>query len=182
MEFFKKVDAKLIGFFTKISHRFQRLTGRTNFFLAKIALCVVGLSLMSQVADYFLSLFGIGTSALSVVLALGAATVVISWAYECDEAKHGVYAEEKAKRNFMPPEADPVCIRIIFLALLVPWITVFLAVVVSPNGILAFKILLSLYAPALVTFLYFIAVDPLPPGKSKIRECGLKLLPQGFAG
>ena len=31
MNFLERIDALILSFFTKISHKFQRLTGRTNF-------------------------------------------------------------------------------------------------------------------------------------------------------
>ncbi|TSC74567.1 MAG: hypothetical protein G01um101444_253 [Parcubacteria group bacterium Gr01-1014_44] len=47
------IDAKILSFFTKISHKFQRLTGRTNFFLANICLTVLAMQVVLRIVNYW---------------------------------------------------------------------------------------------------------------------------------
>lgn len=169
MELLEAVDSKLLAFFSKISHRFQKLTGRTNFFLAKMAVCILALSSLTIIADYFLSLAGGLISVISAIMTLVSMIEVIFWMGGCDEAENRVYAEERSKYDF-GEHIDSIWWRTGSAALSILWVGPTLLHLASPKGTLPFKILFGLYAPAITIFSYFIVVDPLPPGKSKIRE------------
>lgn len=166
MNFIKAIDAKILSFFTKISHKFQRLTGRTNFFLAKICLCVLALSVMVMVANYWFPLLGRDGNIFSLIVSV-VFIFIARRMYYCDKAEDEVLTEEKT--NFFA-EDNNLMGRILLLFLSILDLFGFLMAINMPRGILIFKVLDCLYFPVYSAFMYFIVVMPLPPGKSKIQE------------
>ena len=53
MNFLERIDALILSFFTKISHKFQRLTGKTNFFLANIFLTLLAMFVAENVINFW---------------------------------------------------------------------------------------------------------------------------------
>jgi hypothetical protein len=46
---FSELDQRILGFYTKVSHAFQRLVGRTNFFLGAVGISVSLVELFARV-------------------------------------------------------------------------------------------------------------------------------------
>ena len=53
MNILERIDALVLSFFAKISHKFQRTTGRTNFFLANICLTAFAMVVVVNIINYW---------------------------------------------------------------------------------------------------------------------------------
>ncbi|MDP3697218.1 MAG: hypothetical protein Q8R55_04290 [Candidatus Taylorbacteria bacterium] len=60
MNFLQRIDALILSLFTKVSHKFQILTGRTNYFLAHCCLTLVALSVSVTILGFFFPIAGKG--------------------------------------------------------------------------------------------------------------------------
>lgn len=172
MNFLKRIDDEILSFFTKISHKFQRLTGRTSFFLAKCCLVIMGFSIVVDMGNSIIPLLNKRTDILLFI-------IQIVWAYgiskdlnNCTKTENNILDEEKAKVPF--ELAWPAIGRLLFgVGVLILGGPEFFGVLI---GMTKSKISWVLeiasknFFPALVAFSYFVTVNPLPPGKSKIRE------------
>jgi len=169
MESIKRVDGFFLSFFTKISHKFYRLTGYSNFFLAKLAVCVMVASVMVVIFNYwFPGILSYQSLPIQVVVCSFVSMFCLFDMVRCDKAEKSAFSDERVKM-FNPLYYSPVNRLLwIFLALLMGLAAPF--VIADNNGYLVFKALDLAFAPALAAFKYFISVDPPSPGKSKIRE------------
>ena len=171
----KLIDSYILDFCKNFAHAFQIITGKTNFFLAKIGrfLCfvwVVGLilndifKLIPEVKDGWIGM---------------AINIWILWlmAYE------GNVLDEVDKQFNSTPEVLPrklfdlrrhstIVIRLLFVGFFYFDIIRFcLMMYFSPNKSIAHWLLYSpIFDIGVLMFYYFILVDPLPPSKGKVRE------------
>lgn len=92
-----RLDDALLLFFTKISHRFQRLTGRTNFFLAKLCLyaCIIGL--LINIASYWVPLIVFKINLLEFIIAVLFVIFLIFQIDFCDKSEETVFSGKKVK-------------------------------------------------------------------------------------
>jgi len=167
----ERCDQTILGACTRFSHWLQRLTGRTNFFIAKIGLGIATISILVEIANYFskflvhkTNLFDVAFGGL-VVLAL---TVDV---YLCNKAEEDTVTPER----FMPmirmgPLMDNLLVRVLAVTTSILVITLRLVNIWPEMKYPLLEVLYRLYGLGFTIFLYFIAVDPLPPGKSKVRE------------
>ncbi len=158
----EKIDETLIALFTKFSHRFQQLTGRTNFFLAKTCLASTSITplwcLYTSILvrwNPILFLLGIAYSSISVIVFMDMCHL--------DEEENNLYAGGRARKYiyFSIVETTSVgrALGLLFLAVLTFWCSYFDST----------KIWL-IWPLGLCTASYFLAVDPLPPGQSKVEK------------
>ncbi len=165
----KDIDAKILALVTRLSHAFQRLTGRTNFFLAKIALFAIWTSITVQIANYWLPLLNIKTDLIFVLILAFIAYTLFRDLARCDTAEEQVLEENKTKINFFYTSGSWVW-RIFWIAFtcfdLIVWMP---NAIREPKGFLIFKVIYFLYTPGFAAFYYLIEVNPLPPAKSTIR-------------
>lgn len=164
------IDNLALSFFTKISHKFYRLTGRTNFFLAKLAICVIAASVMTVVFSYwFPSILGFQPSLFYVVISGIVSILCLFVMIICDKAEKSAF-NDKRVRLFSPLDYSPLNrVLWIFFALILLFMELPM-LFNSEKGYFIFKALYSAFPWAVVAFKYLISVDPPSPGKSKIRE------------
>ena len=147
-------DQWLLGKFEAFAHWFQRLTGRTNLFLAKIALCVGAtfwlFSMLSRQQFILFAIFG---------AIMFMRTLTMDW------------DEKKAYRRLEQGVANPGKITgfrgRLFLQF---WFLLLAALEIPLLFVAEMKPLISAGQIFFVFAEYFEACDPLPPGTSKIRE------------
>ncbi len=167
----EKLDKKILSFFTKISHGFQRLTGRTNFFLAKCSLILVAFGVLTGLANYYFpNLLAYEAGLYLAIMKILSISVLALWYFpECDKAEAASLCSGTAK--FFSSLIFNYKWRLfgLFLALLEVGISLPLSIN-SPKGVIFFKVLDDVSSTAFLSFLYFAAVDPLPPCKSKIKK------------
>lgn len=163
-----RIDGALLGLYTKISHRFQRFTGRTNFFLAKCALFVYGSCALIYMGNYWLPLLARESGILIVFLRLVILAGVSIDMMTCDQAEEeSLLSEQRKKYDFLmfEPFLKPLLLIGVILEIFSGPI-----IIMSPKGMIFFKVIENLFFLALFSFCYFREVVPLPPGKSKVRE------------
>ncbi|HEY4495354.1 MAG TPA: hypothetical protein VJC01_02815 [Candidatus Paceibacterota bacterium] len=169
MEYIKWVDSIFLLFFTKISHKFYRLTGYSNFFLAKLAVCVMVASVMVVIFNYwFPGILHYQSSPIQVVLCSLISMFCLFDMIKCDKAEKSAFNDERV-RMFSPLYYSPVN-RLLWIFLASLTILAVPFTIASNKGYLIFKTLELAFAPALTAFKYLISVDPPSLGKSKIRE------------
>lgn len=171
MEKIIAIDNLILSFFTKISHKFYRLTGRTNFFLAKLAICVLVASTMTVIFSYwFPAILGFQPQSLLVALSGIVSVACLVNMVLCDKAEKSAFSDQRV-RIFNPWYYSPLDRVIhVFMALICFFLIILYLNIDSGKGYFIFKALYSAFLPADVAFKYFISIDPPTPGKSKIRE------------
>ena len=98
MDLIVRLDKIILSFFTKLAHSFQRLTGRTNYFLAKVFLFVLMTCVVIDVANYwFLFLGKYRTSILSLIFSSLLVWYFMDTIYNCDKADEGLFSESNSR-------------------------------------------------------------------------------------
>ena len=169
MELIEMVDATILAFFTKVSHKFQRLTGRTNFFLAKTALCLAGLDILANIGNYWLHFLARETNIVQLVLGITVITFLFKDMYLCDRDEDNAIDSSNRATTFHYLYKSQV-VRLMFVFTAFWLLPLGVGELLTGKAAFTFRLLSFLYMYAITAFFYFIAVDPLPPGKSKIRE------------
>jgi hypothetical protein len=162
------IDSVLLNLAEWSCHRFQRLTGRTNVWLA---VQLTNLSIVVYFAWAGLYTWGGSTLARVLIalfcvgLAFGLARTILAVPIEAAEAA----AYERAAKGLRNPRRiRDALLRISFLTLsLLLWYPVVLVYVH-----LRMKVVLLSYSLVLLTtvVLYLLACDPLPPCTGKLRQ------------
>ena len=136
LQMLEKIDATILSFFTKISHAFQRLTGRTNFFLAKCSIIMAGTSLIVHTVGYWIPITYRDPSLLSLFL-IGPLLVVFGWDMRnCDRADDRHLSSERTKFPF--PSSGHYWLRLLLLAFFVFDLITSPPVLFASRGILIF--------------------------------------------
>ncbi len=168
------VDSVLLGFFTKTARAFARLTGRSNFFLAKTMVCVMTACFMIATANYWLPLLDFRPPlSLTILMALNAFLCIYDL-HRCDKAEDMMLGEKRTAM-FFPLYYSP-SFRVLTAVVAFSWIFIELPSFVSPKGFLFAKIVFLFFLPSYTAFIYFAVIDPPSVGKSKIQEWA-----EGFA-
>lgn len=164
------VDNFVLSFFTKISHKFYKLTGRTNFFLAKLAMCLAVASIMIPIIGFWFPLLSSKLSVIAVIIFVFVSLILLRDMYNCDRAEANIFSSSRTK--FFGSFSYSPNWRILWLIFAIfDVIKIFIIFFISSNqGIFLFKILNEMFGIDIMLFNYFISVDPPTPGKSKIRE------------
>ena len=163
-----RLDEFTLSKLTKFAHWFQRMTGRTNYFLAKmgvlIILASITLTIVSYVAPtvpqedrpsliivFLFGIFGIGE---------------VCRMTELDKAERDFLnstSSNPAKWSF--PKEPTHRVFWIFAC----GITVLMSIT-YPRPTTIWTLGRDLFPFGVVLFRYFVDVNPLPPGKSKVKE------------
>ena len=167
-----ELDTAILARFTKFSHWFQRLTGRTNFFLARICLMVLALSVLVGIVNFWFPVLTHKTSSLSLFFNI-LWTVLIS----VDNKKIGE-ADDRAGVDDTPAKMIffircPGFARVLFILFVFVGLAGTYGVLIDPKYkavVRVFEILHNSFGAAIVCYYYLIDVTPLPPGKSKVRQ------------
>ncbi len=162
------IDNALLSFFTKLARSFARLTGKSNFFLAKTMVCVLTAGFMIGTASYWLPLLDFRLP-LSIVMIMALnAFICIYDLHQCDKAED-MMLNEKRTRVFNPLYYSP-SLRVFVAVTTFLYIFIALPSLVSSKGFLFAKIVLVFFPPSYAAFIYFAVINPPSIGKSRIRE------------
>ena len=168
------IDGKILAACTKFSHWFQRLTGRTNFFLAKIGVFVTAFSTLVETINYFTNFLWFKTTLGFLLILLLLNLFLISDAIRCDEAENKSLTSEE-RTDFFRGRADRFN-RILWLLFSLYYWTIWfpMNIVAHPKHVdvlhIGMNAAANVFSPGLAIFYYFICVVPLPPGKSRVKE------------
>lgn len=167
MKIVATLDNTIFAFFTKISHRIQIVTGKTNFFLAKVALCTMMIHLMIIILNYWFPLLEKETSLVGTIIESLVFLACIFMTTLCDQAEQSAQSDNPTK--FLG-ECSPGLRLIIVLSTCIMIIPPDITSLMISNGVFALKCYRLVSDIAFIAYAYLISVHPLPPGKNKIQE------------
>lgn len=168
----EELDKNLLERFTKFCHWFQRMTGRTNFFLAKIVVWLLACSTIVSVVNYYYRVLVNETDLLSCVISIILTPLFLRDAYLCDKSEGDSLSTTKAKRRYT---ADFEWLRK-YLVFLIIFIVPAMISNLMESHFNPLQFLKEFYFWGIFLFSYLANVDPLPPGKSKVREFAESLI------
>jgi len=161
------VDDKLLDLCTKSSHKLQRATGITNYFVAKVGVGISSYALVIDLVNYVYQFFPEKGSIFSAGIEVICFADMIVRSIHCAKADKNL---DNIKPAFLFTYTRSNFCRLLWAG----WFlfdvgTLFLEKlpVHYQTLYISRRVLFSL---GLAIFYYFIAVNPLPPGKSKVRE------------
>lgn len=178
LEKLEALDARIIGLSTRFSHWFQRLTGRTNFFIAKIGVGMTALSVFGMIINYWKHIFFTISTDLSTVMT---AFIVLTWlamiVYSCDDAENKLYSNSSPQKvRYLGLEQGGMPDNAIWRLFLLTFTFLSIPLKVYQMG----HIRTSYYLMEILTGLfftmgmtvasYFLVIDPLPPAESRVKE------------
>ena len=171
---YKNLDAAILIACTKFSHALQRTLGLTCYFVAKIGVALTAVSVMLDVINYFFPFLAFKTSAILLCVSGLMFMIMVGQSICLAKAEDRLWSGDGVKPAELMPYVRSGTWRVFLVHLFVLnilwfwtgppfhyWLCEFAERIFFPLG--------------LVVFYYFVAVDPLPPGKSKIRSLIEKL-------
>lgn len=173
----KTIDNFILGGFTKFAHAFQILTGKTNFFLAKIGTTMAALEVGIHAVNYFYpTLLGEKTNGLLFILYLWLLSILFRDTLNLDKAeKNASTSSEKVMIDRITNRGTPAYRLILVFLSLDATIRLVVSLLDKTTAHPIHTFTSPLFFYGLIIFYYFTAVDPLPPAKSKVRQWFEKL-------
>lgn len=168
------IDDYLLSFFTKLSHKFQKLTGKTNYFLARICLIGILVSTVISCLNYWFPLLAEDAyqniPMAPVIMTPILLITVANQMYKCDEEDKNLLLRSDIKtRPFS--EVSTFGSRMFFGILAIFDLLGFYKILfLDESGVLIFKLMHNFFTVYVFFYLYFVIINPLPPGKSKVQE------------
>ncbi|MDB5194706.1 MAG: hypothetical protein JWN50_720 [Parcubacteria group bacterium] len=165
MKHIRAIDAMVLRFCTKVAHAFQLLTGRTNFFIAKLGVLIASIAVTLGIANYFHPLPHHPKSKLEMIFCILYMPVLISRALGLDEADRArsTSAEKTAIPGITNGSSFGVRATWLYFAL---WDTFSIIYQMqSPVYTIVDALWDVSLSYGLMIFYYFIAVEPLRPPK-----------------
>lgn len=168
MNYFEVIDAMLLRSTTKFSHWFQRLTGRSNYFIAKIGVFISAITTLIEISNYFSQFLWRKTGFMILVFCVVINIMTFIEANALDKADESLESETRV--------LHPLLTHSMWSRLL--WVGISLnntgiacqqLLIVKEFGPLDAFVQVGLSYGTLI-FYYFCEVEPLRPSKSKIRE------------
>lgn len=170
----EKIDSAILAGCTRFSHWLQRLTGLTNYFVANVGISLVAISIMIDMANFFHQIFQHRTSLFEVIIDSLLLLSAMHRSFLCTKAQDQLYSNNDAKLAELIPLTAKIGWRLLFVAASVIDALNIVTAYLAPHreslwflDVVGTKFFFSL---GLMIFYYFIIVDPLPPGKSKVRQ------------
>jgi hypothetical protein len=161
------IDSAILVVCTRISHALQRAVGLTNYFIAKVGVGISALTLFADITNYFHQFLSDKSSLSYVMLLLFILYTLVYRSLACAKAEDYLWSGKVLKPS------EILIFKNRFVRLL--WL-VFLTcdVCLLPYRLHKYPLIdifdKSGFSIGLFIFYYFIAVDPLPPGTSKVKE------------
>lgn len=164
-----KFDVAVISFLEKQLHRFQRLTGKTNFWVAK-QICMLQIVLWGifLIAIPFENFPPVWERSLLILICIGvsplAFTIVYSRAKRCDQMEKDAFIRLE---NGVANKGKNMSVHRVFHVLIL--ITFFLSISLEYRGLITRSAIQLIYFSDILR-LYLMVCDPLPPCAGKIKE------------
>jgi len=181
-EVFELIDKRILALFTKFSHWFQRLTGQTNFFLARVFLFLVVTEMIVRLLNYWLHFLSRKTTIIDVVVSPVLVLFSVIYLHCLHQADEQIYRDNTVKpfiQHLFESGSAGSAITMVFMRVL-GMILIVLALPMDVEDLLfrkleknvvwALEAYTSFGLAYFIVFIYFVLVDPLPPGKSKVRQ------------
>lgn len=169
------IDAKVLNFYTKISHNFQRRTMRTNFYLAKYALIMTGLAPIIIFAGYWFPIILLfKVTIIDMIASVGYLSYIVFLMDGCDKVEEHFLDTGKLISLFRLKLFCDKSLRYAALASSIFFVvTLFIILAIESISIRILPATVFIVGMlSLTSFLYFIKVIPLPPAKkeNKVRN------------
>jgi hypothetical protein len=166
---FEKLDKTALALATKIAHKLQRLTGLTSYSVARIGIAISATTLILGAINYGRQFLAFHTS-FSEMVGNGICLIPLVWRTAILQK-----AEESLGSNVKPailliqltesPRWRLIWAIVLLVEALFSWPALIRSHYIFCEGFYAVG-----YPLGVLVFSYFVAVDPLPPGTSKLRE------------
>lgn len=170
MLLFNKLDQAILNFCTKFSHKLQRATGITCYFLARIGVALTAISVIADAINYFHQFLPGKTILFSVAVDGMILLSCFLRSVACQRGEESIGESTKPSELLLYMQTGLwrlVWVVFLVVDLFTTATHVFGAKHQPFMGTFLQQVMFSL---GLSLFYYFIAVDPLPPGTSKVRE------------
>lgn len=165
----RQIDSFVLGKCTKFSHWFQRTTGRTNYFIAKLGLFVVTVAAGFELTNYYYPVTKDYVRPSFAILLFYCAVLIDAFWKSLMMDKLDESSQLSEERVTLRGIDSPI-IRVLWLG--VSTLDTFLVIAIGYSLIYDFPTIFYHvgFGYGMVIFHYFAAVNPLPPQKSKIRQ------------
>jgi hypothetical protein len=163
-----RIDDALLSSATRFAHWFQRLTGRTSFFLAKLGLTAACISYVILLFKIMRSTSGSRPLAWMMTLIIILALISYAWTgIHLDEADAAIRSGDSVLPTPIARLRTTTSIqqRMGLLALGAFFLSVDILIAHTLRDFST-----DLIFPELLAFDYFVLTDPLPPAPAKLRE------------
>lgn len=162
--FIKTVDGAIMGRLTKFAHWFQRITGRTSIFLAKMGILAILISLSIYIMSLILPILPYKITPLFAFVFGLVAIAEIRQMSELDKAEDAFFSSaEKVKRSWMRSD---FALRMILLGLSIYRMLELGFDKYPTNAWRVATVAMSYFG--LYFYYCFIDINPLPPCRSKL--------------
>jgi hypothetical protein len=167
---FNKIDSAILAGCTKLSHAIQRATGLTNYFIARAGIAVTAIAIVIRVVNYFHQFLVHGTSLFDTVLLSYMLVCLVGSSNGCAKADEQLWSGSRTKPTWLLGFHNERFLRVIVVvSLVLNALSLPITLAVSRYRIL--ETFREIGFPlGMATFLYFVIVDPLPPGRSTVRK------------
>jgi hypothetical protein len=168
-----RLDAGVMLWCTQFAHWFQRLTGRTSFFIAKLGLGFCMWSLLADIVNYWLPILTHESSVMSVALQSMVMLSLLMQSVQCNKAEESLYGGKVILPAWVMSQRSRngiVWRLFVFILTIVAFLMLLWEAYAHGSARFWMELIHTGFAPGMAIFAYFINVDPLPPGTSKVRE------------
>lgn len=159
-------DNRLLNFFTQICHKFQKLTGKNNFFLAKFFAYLAAVSTLIEVTNYYYPILSTPTSLFNCVVRIAFTLIFLALAYQCDKTEKDSLSDVKSKNMVLDLVSEN---RRFYLIFSLGTVVVKLSLISHYIFSLP-QLIFDLYFIFVCILCYLVSIEPLPPAKSKIKK------------
>jgi hypothetical protein len=167
-----EIDAALLRIATRFAHWFQRWTGRTSFFLAKCGVMLWALECLIDLFNHYLTpIPGLPTMAtFETVFTIVIILVAIARCTLLDKADAAIRAGARVLPAYVMVTRNSSAwwIRLLFVAMSLLTLPMVVIAAFVPYALIIMLRHSGMFG--ITAFEYFIMVDPLPPGVSKVRQ------------
>lgn len=167
-EILEPLDERLLAACTRFSHWLQRNFGISNYFVAKIGIAFAGVDGLLDIANYFHRILAFKSSIVLLFLVCPYTFLLIWRSKSLTDAETRMLSE-RDQRTLDPLLQSSVVLRVMFVGGLVPLLLQLPFIKVGNYPALDVFDHIS-FPFGLALYYCFVAVDPLPPGKSRVRQ------------
>lgn len=169
MKVFAGIDSKILRLCTLIAHGLQRAIGVTSYAVAKIGTGISAMSVLLDVVNYFTPVLNRKTGILSLLIAPVLLAAMVLRSVVCQKADDALWSGSSVKPSELIEYMDGYGWRLFWIVLL--FVDLFAELLQPPRAHMILEYVNGVgFSMGISMFFYFIAVSPLPPGQSKLRQ------------
>lgn len=177
----EELDNKILSVFTKICHKIQSITGKNNYYFAKIIAYLCATCTLIEATNYYYPILIKQTDFIVCLINILITFVLLRDAYICDKLESEKISRVKQYHIFFA-KIDHGYIRL-FLVLfyllvgIIEIIEIITFINYNKSDYNIFLEIIYITYPFLFSILvYLLSVDPMPPNAGKIKELVLSFI------